>query len=420
MDPEEMVALYSRTKEPDLRDAVTLHYAGMVERIARRFAGSSEPIEDLAQVGFIGLLNALELFDPSKGVKFSTYATHLVAGEIKHHLRDKGKIIKEPAWLQELNQRINRIIQSLAQELGRQPTAAEIAANMRMTEEAITEVLMTRDVFKVLSIDGATDEDDSDKPYDLDKMEPHEEATFQLPIEDKMVLETAVIHLKEVEQKVIHLFFYDGLNQTEIAAALDISCNYVSHILRHSVQKLRKILVTEDLKDRQLRIRHAPDSESDVMDDQTGLYGPDYFRSRLSEEIQRASLDGSKMSVAIVRFHGLEQLRSFYGDMTVGEFLTQAGTVIRGNIRKLDVLCREGEFAFGVILPHVERMRVEIDALLEQKLAEWLDRLFSAKGQVGFRVGRADFPDDGSTLRELLDTASRAADWEASLLRQAA
>lgn len=235
-----------------------------------------------------------------------------------------------------------------------------------------------------------------------------------------MILETAVIHLKEVEQKVIHLFFYDGLNQTEIAATLDISCNYVSHILRHSVQKLRKILVTEDIKDRQLRIRYAPDCESDVMDDQTGLYGPDYFRSRLSEEIQRASLDGSKMSVIIVRFHGLEQLRSFYGDMTVGEFLTQAGSVIRANIRKLDVLCRADEFAFGVVLPHVDRLRVDIGDLLEEKLAEWINRLFSAKGQVGFYVGCADFPDDGSTLRELLAAALRSADRHDTALHQAA
>lgn len=400
--PEELVAMYSARKDAALRDAISANYGPMVERIARRFAGSAEPVEDLIQVGFIGLLNALELYDPTKGVKFSTYATHLVAGEIKHHLRDRGKIIKEPAWLQELNQKINRVISSLAQEVGRQPTAQEIATQMRMTEESISEILMTRDVFKVISMDAASDDDDSDNPYDLDKIESKEEPTFNLPVEDRMVLETAVIQLKEIEQKVIQLFFYDGLNQTEIAHELSISCNYVSHILRHGVQKLRKILVTEDLKDRQLRTRATDTDTNDNVDQQTGLFGPEYFQARVSEEMQRASLNDSSLAVVVVQFAGLEKLRSFYGEMTVGEFLSEAAGVIRGMIRKMDVLCRAGEYSFGVILPYVHTMRNEIHQELSAKLNEWLGRLFSSHALVHITIGRADHPEAGRNVRDLL------------------
>jgi RNA polymerase sigma-B factor len=400
--PEALVAEYATTRASDLRDLIVTQHASMVERIARRFAGPSEPTEDLAQVGFIGLLNALELYDPEKGVKFSTYATHLVAGEIKHHLRDRGKIIKEPAWLQELNQRINRVVQALAQELGRQPTPAEIAANMHMTEEAVTEVLMTRDIFRVVSIDAPAEDDESDSPYDLDKMDGCEEHAFSLPVEDKMVLETAIIQLKEIERKVVHLFFYEGLNQTEIAHQLKISCNYVSHILRHSVQKLRKILITEDLKDRRLR-SHVPEPTAQkVVDDQTGLLGPDYFNSRVSEEMQRASSLGTRLAVIVVQFAGLEQLREFYGDMTVGEFLAEAAGVIRGALRNVDILCRAGEYAFGVILPYVERISGDISSRLEKPLIDWIRRLFSAQSQVAISVGRADYPADGLTLRDLM------------------
>jgi RNA polymerase sigma-B factor len=414
--PEELVAEYSANKRADLRDVIVAHYASMVERIARRFSGSSEQQDDLAQVGFIGLLNALELYDPMKGVKFSTYATHLVAGEIKHHLRDKSKIIKEPAWLQELNQRIDRVIQALSQELGRQPTPAEIGANMHMTEESVTEVLMTRDIFRVISLDGVTEDEDSDNPYDLDKLEAKEEATFHLPIEDKMMLETAVIQLKEIERKVINLFFYESLNQTEIAHELQISCNYVSHILRHSMQKLRKILVTEDLKERQLRTRQHVAEKSDVIDEQTGLFGPDYFQSRVSEELQRASLNDNQVAVVVVQFAGLERLRSFYGDMTVGEFMSQAAAAIRGAVRKMDILCRAGEYAFGLIFPYVETLRGEIDTEISGMLHEWIGRLFSAHNEVSITVGRADSPDDGHAARELLHKA-----WNpAPALRQAA
>lgn len=405
--PEELVAMYSVQKDGALRDAIVTNYGPMVERIARRFAGASEPIEDLTQVGFIGLLNALELYDPSKGVKFATYATHLVAGEIKHHLRDRGKIIKEPAWLQELNQRMNRVISALSQDLGRNPSAGEIAANMRMTTEAVTEVLMTRDIFKVISIDGAGDDEDSDNPYDLDKIESKEDLTFQLPVEDKMVLETAVIQLKEIEQKVIHLFFYEGLNQTEIAHELSISCNYVSHILRHSVQKLRKILVTEDLKDRQLRPRQTTREESVGLDQQTGLFGPEYFQSRVSEEMQRASATETELAVLVVQFTGLEKLRSFYGDMTVGEFLSEAAAVIRGLMRKVDILCRAGEYAFGLIVPCVHTLRTEIHEELIARLDEWIKRLFSSHSQVEITVGRADFPHHARNMTEIVNLASR-------------
>src|SRR5690242_5127706 len=103
-DPEFLVHRYLETKREDLKDLIMVQYANTVERIARRFAGI-EPIEDLTQVGFIGLLNALTKFDPAAGVRFNTYATYLVAGEIKHYLRDRSQTIRQPAWLQELRQK---------------------------------------------------------------------------------------------------------------------------------------------------------------------------------------------------------------------------------------------------------------------------------------------------------------------------
>src|SRR5581483_4718835 len=223
---------YRQTGNSALRDRIVLRYTGLVESVARRFSGSAEPVEDLAQEGYIGLITAIDLYDPTKNVKFSTYATHFIIGQIKHYLRDRGKIIKEPAWLQELNQRMTRVIDSLAQQFSRPPTNAEIAQMMGLSEETVTEMLTTREVFKVQSIDGGSEsEDDGGGAIDMERQAGADVAvSFQLPVEDRIVLETAMDKLKDLEQTVLFEFYYKDLNQTEIARQLGISCNYVSHI----------------------------------------------------------------------------------------------------------------------------------------------------------------------------------------------
>src|SRR4051812_43594204 len=145
----QLLNTYRLTRNPELRDRIVMQYTNLVESVARRFSGAAEPVEDLAQEGYIGLITAVDLYDPGKNVKFSTYATHFIIGQIKHYLRDRGKIIKEPAWLQELNQRVTKAMESLAQQLSRPPTNLEIAHALGMTEESVADMLMTREVFKV-------------------------------------------------------------------------------------------------------------------------------------------------------------------------------------------------------------------------------------------------------------------------------
>jgi RNA polymerase sigma-B factor len=215
---QERLARYARRPDSKIRDEIVLQYANLVESIARRFLGACEPLEDLVQEGYIGLIRSVDKYDANMGVKFSTYATHFIIGEIKHYLRDKGKIIKEPAWLQELNQRMTRVIESLNQKLGRQPTEREIAEVMHMPEGTVREILTTREVFKVTSLDG--DKDDTTGARDAEKIKDQKLFAFQLPVEDKIVLETALERLKDIERQVIAAHYYKGLNQTEIARQL--------------------------------------------------------------------------------------------------------------------------------------------------------------------------------------------------------
>ncbi|MCA1948107.1 MAG: sigma-70 family RNA polymerase sigma factor, partial [Armatimonadetes bacterium] len=151
-EAEDLVLRYFENPQPDLKDLIMVRYGAMVERIARKFMGL-EPLEDLIQVGYIGLLNALSKFNPRAGVRFNTYATYLVAGEIKHYLRDRSQTIRQPAWLQELRHKVNRAASVLQQDLGRQPTSREIADHLKLSVATVDDVLATQDLLKVASLD---------------------------------------------------------------------------------------------------------------------------------------------------------------------------------------------------------------------------------------------------------------------------
>lgn len=389
---------YRQTGNSALRDRIVLRYTGLVESVARRFSGSAEPVEDLAQEGYIGLITAIDLYDPTKNVKFSTYATHFIIGQIKHYLRDRGKIIKEPAWLQELNQRMTRVIDSLAQQFSRPPTNAEIAQMMGLSEETVTEMLTTREVFKVQSIDGGSEsEDDGGGAIDMERQAGADVAvSFQLPIEDRIVLETAMDKLKDLEQTVLFEFYYKDLNQTEIARQLGISCNYVSHILRNSTRKLKKILVTDELRDAQMKMaqmrkrleeQQALLDQVSVVDSQTRLYNCNYFESRLEEELSRASRMESELALLFVVLGGLESFARAQGTLKADNAVLGTAEIIRQTVRRVDILTRYSEDTFALILPFTgEKVRV-VQARLAVALGDWLEEQGWHAGRAPLRLG---------------------------------
>ncbi|ARU42356.1 hypothetical protein CCB80_14840 [Armatimonadetes bacterium Uphvl-Ar1] len=317
VDAEALVLKYLADPRPDLKDLIIVHYAGMVERIARRYAGT-EPLDDLAQVGYIGLLNALSKFDASVGVQFNTYATHLIAGEIKHYLRDRAQTIRHPAWLQELRHKVNKATQALQGELQRVPTEREIAERVGISEASVQEVLASLETVKLASLD-VSPGDDGEGDSDLDKLDAALSSIEQVSVEDRVLLESAMEQLRDLEREVLCLFHFDALNQTEIANRLGISCNYVSHILRQSLSKLRKILSQDEKDERSLRA--VGSDERTVLDSEIGIYDEDYFRTRLSEEAHRAVSTEGTVSVVLVEIDGLHALKGFYGEDTVRDFL---------------------------------------------------------------------------------------------------
>jgi RNA polymerase sigma-B factor len=398
-ESETLVLRYLSDPRPELKDMIMVTYSGLVERTARKFSGI-DAFEDLVQVGYIGLLNALAKYDATAGVRFNTYATYLVAGEIKHFLRDKSQTIRQPAWLQELRHRVNKAAAGLQTELGRVPTEREIADTLGVSESSVHEVIVTQDLLRVGSLDSMNDAED-DGESELDKIDAAQFSPEQLSVEDRVVLEDAMSQLRDLEKEVLSMFHFDALSQTEIAGKLDISCNYVSHILRQSLSKLRKILTSEERKDRILRT--ADDmGENDVIDNNSGAYTEAYFRSRLEEELHRASFDNAIVAVVVVKFTGLEGLRKFYGEQSILDFLADAAEFFKQNIRRLDVVGRFGDHGFAIVLPSGGKNVQLVKDRLFASLQDWVSGRYGTTGAVQIMVGNAVSPDNGKSSHDVL------------------
>src|SRR5437764_13295008 len=129
------------TRDQTLRDELVAAHLGLAEYLARRFSNRGEPLDDLVQVASVGLLKAVDRFEPDRGVEFSTYATHTVVGELKRHFRDKGWAVRAPRRMQELYLRLGKVISTLSQELGRSPTIPELATEAQVSEEEVLDAM---------------------------------------------------------------------------------------------------------------------------------------------------------------------------------------------------------------------------------------------------------------------------------------
>jgi RNA polymerase sigma-B factor len=219
------------------RDELITRYLPLVRSLARRFAARGQSVEDLTQVGSIGLIKAIDRFDVERGVELSTYATPTVMGEIKRYFRDKGWAVKVPRALQDLNVRLNRVIEQLTVELKRSPTIADMAEACDVSEEDVLEALESGRAYSSLSIYGGSTSEDDDAFEILDCLGT-EEREYEL-VEQRRFLAPAMEKLDERERLILHLRFFEGMTQTQIAARVGISQMHVSRLIRKSLEVLR-------------------------------------------------------------------------------------------------------------------------------------------------------------------------------------
>lgn len=234
-----------RTEDPDIRARLIQSHLGLVEYLARRFAGRGEPLDDLVQVATIGLVKAVDRFDPGREVEFSTYATPTIVGELKRHFRDKGWAVRVPRRLQELNLRLGGVISQLSQDLQRSPTVAEIAVASDASAEEVLEALDSAHAYSLISLDAAATEEGLSYH---EQIGAEDDALGAL--EDRVSVGPLLRQLPLRERHMLHLRFFKGMTQSEIAQELGISQMHVSRLLGKTLATLRSGLRDEDQKER--------------------------------------------------------------------------------------------------------------------------------------------------------------------------
>lgn len=223
-----------------ITDEQIIKYQPLVKSIAYKLMNSGEPLEDLEQLGYIGLINALNLYNQNKGVKFETYATWLITGEIRHYIRDKHQTIKIPRWMLKLNEKIDEFMISYKKENNRFPTISEISDEFNLTEESIKEILKAREAVHIVSLDQEQRKYNSNNYPKLERIKSKTYQSFKLPMEDIITLKTALSKLKELQRKVIYFIFEKDLTQTKIARKLGLSQRQVSRIKKSALKDLKE------------------------------------------------------------------------------------------------------------------------------------------------------------------------------------
>jgi RNA polymerase sigma-B factor len=237
----ELFAEYGRTRDPKVREKLILAHMNLVRYLARKFANRGEPLEDLIQVGMIGLINAIDRFDPDRGIRFATYATPTIVGEIRRHFRDRGWAVKVPRRLQELSLAASKAMDQLSQQLDRPPTVAEIAESLGVAEEEAMEALELSDLYELPSLDRDMGSDEDDSSGVLADYIGREDAEIER-FERRNRLSQALKALPERERQIIELRFFRNLSQTEVAKRMKISQMHVSRLQHRALSRLREYI----------------------------------------------------------------------------------------------------------------------------------------------------------------------------------
>jgi len=234
-DAEEM-AWFRRLPDPDARDLLTRRYLPLAEQLAGRFVGRGEARDDLVQVASLGLMHAIDRFDPDRGIAFPSFASVTIVGELRRHFRDKGWSIRVPRSLQEASLEINRAMGTLWQQLGRSPTVSEIADLADLPEETVLEAMEAIQAYSTASLDAPVGDEGAASLGDLmGDPDPSFEAS-----DSWMAIAPALHELPERERRILYLRFFKDMTQTEIAEEIGISQMHVSRLLGQALTKVRE------------------------------------------------------------------------------------------------------------------------------------------------------------------------------------
>src|SRR5215208_1768916 len=235
----ELLRRYHEHGDISARQELIERHIEFVQRLARRYARRGEQLDDLTQVGCVGLIKAIDRFDGSFGANLTTYAAPNILGEIKRHFRDRGWSLRVPREIQELNVRLTKVVDELTTKLGRSPSVVELAKETGTSAEQVLEALESSSAYSALSLsEGPDPDDEGGGPMESVGEDDH---AFEQS-EQRITLAMGIQRLPARERAILHLRFFEGLTQSEIAERVGISQMHVSRLIRNSVGRMRREL----------------------------------------------------------------------------------------------------------------------------------------------------------------------------------
>jgi RNA polymerase sigma-B factor len=227
---------YRAQRDPAIREELVRRYLPFAKNLALRYRGASESFDDLLQVASLGLVNAIDRFDPERGTPFAAFASPTILGELKRHFRDRVWTVRVPRGLHDRMAEVEKAINELTVELQRSPSVGEIAAKMDLDPTDVLEVLEANHNRRPLSLDRPVGGEEDESP--ASEWVGDVDAGFEL-IEDKLALEGVLPQLDERERLVLHLRFVEDMTQSQIAEKIGHSQMHVSRILRRTLERIR-------------------------------------------------------------------------------------------------------------------------------------------------------------------------------------
>jgi len=240
---ERLWARFSSRHEPAVRDELVRRHLPFAGKLTQRYRGASESFDDLLQVASLGLVNAIDRFDPSRGVPFTAFASPTILGELKRHFRDRVWTVRVPRSLHDRLAEVDKAVAALTRDLQRSPSVAEIAARLQIDESEVLEALEANHNRRPLSLDRPAGPEDPEETSAAEWIGEEDEG-YEL-VEGKAALEAALPGLDERERTVLRLRFVEDMTQSQIAERIGFSQMHVSRILRDTLRRIREEIEEE-------------------------------------------------------------------------------------------------------------------------------------------------------------------------------
>jgi RNA polymerase sigma-B factor len=237
LSEETLLARFAETRDPTLREELVKRYLPLARGLAMRYGGGAEPSDDLIQVASLGLMGALDRYDPARGVPFPGFAGPTILGELRRHFRDRVWTLRVPRGLQERIRDVETAIAKLSSALERSPTVAEIAETLEIGEDEVLEAMEASGARRTMSLDQPTAGDETGDSSIGDRV-GGEDAGYEL-VEERSAIEVGARVLSDLEREVLRLRFVEDLTQSAIAEQVGYSQMHVSRILRKALDRVR-------------------------------------------------------------------------------------------------------------------------------------------------------------------------------------